>query len=109
MSIGNAFQFDFGKVAEAIGKFSQQKDMTEQNQALIKAAGPKVQGAWIGGDADEFVADIARKLTPKFAEFAAALAGVILNLNKSSSSVSDNDKKASSLADGLANTFSQIF
>jgi len=109
MSIGNAFQFDFGKVGEAIGKFGQQKDMTETNQAIVKAAGPKIQSAWIGGDADEFVADIARKLMPKYAEFAAALAGIMLNLGKSSSSVSDNDKKASSLADGFNNVCSQIY
>jgi uncharacterized protein YukE len=108
-SIGNAFQMDFGKVADAIGKFGQQKNITEQNQGIVKGFGPKIQSAWIGGDADEFNADIIRKLMPKYTELALAFVGIQANLTKSSSSVTDGDKKASGLAQGFADTASQIY
>lgn len=107
--IGNAFQMDFGKVGEAIGKFAQQQQITEQNQAIVKAFGPKIQSAWIGGDADEFNADIVRKLMPKYAELALAFTGVQANLTKSSSSVSDADKKSTDLANGFADVCSKIY
>ena len=107
--IGNAFQMNPGSLMEAIKGFGQQRTMTEQAQSVVKSFGPKVQSGWIGGDADEFNADILRKLMPKYAEFAAAFTGFELNLTKSSDQTTAADKKASSLAQGFADLASQIY
>jgi hypothetical protein len=106
---GNAFFMNIGQVMEAAGKFGQQKDATEQSQSVVKGFGPTVQGAWIGGDADEFNADILRKLMPKFVELALAFTGVQVNLTKSADTTSSNDQKASKLASGFADVCSKIF
>jgi hypothetical protein len=107
--LGNIFQLNFGQVQEISGKFGQQKDATDQNQSIVKGFGPKVQGAWIGGDADEFVQDIGRHLVPKFVEFALALTGIQVNLTKSSDATSSGDQKSSGLAQGFSDVCSKIF
>lgn len=105
----NFFQIDFGKVADAIGKFAQQQSLTDQNQSIVKSFGPKIQSGWIGGDADEHNADIIRKLVPKYVELALAFNGIQVNLTKSSSTSSDADKKAAGLANGFSDLCSQIY
>jgi len=107
--LGDIFQINFGQVADIAGKFGQQKNATDQSQSIVKGFGPKVQSAWIGGDADEFNTDIGRKLVPKYIEFALALTGVQVNLTKSSDTASAGDKKASGLASGFADVCSKIY
>lgn len=107
--IGNAFQLNPGQLMKAIKDFGQQRTLTDQAQSVVKSFGPKVQSGWIGGDADEFNADILRKLMPKYVEFAAAFSGFELNLTKSNDQTSAADKKASSLAQGFADQASQIY
>ena len=107
--LGSVFQISFGQVAELAGKFGQQKDATDQSQSTVTNYGPKVQSAWIGGDADEFNTDIGRKLVPKYVEFALALTGVQVNLTKSSDTASAGDKKASGLAQGFSDLCSKVF
>jgi WXG100 family type VII secretion target len=106
---GDTFFMNFSQVAEAATKFGQQATATQQAQSIVKAYGPKIQSAWIGGDADEFNADILRKLMPKFAELALAFTGIQVNLTKSSDTASSGDKKASGLASGFADVCSKIF
>lgn len=108
-SIGNAFQMNFTQVAEAAKGFGQQKSLTEQGQAVVKSFGPKVQSGWIGGDADEFNADILRKLVPKYAELALAFVGIEVNLTKASEQASGADKAAAGLASGFADVCSGIY
>ena len=107
--MGNAFQLSPSAVTEAIRGFSQQRTLTEQAQSVVKSFGPKVQSGWIGGDADEFNADILRKLMPKFVELALAFTGIQVNLTKSSDTASSGDKKASGLASGFADVCSKIY
>lgn len=107
--IGNAFQFDFGKVADAASKFGQQKNVTEQSQGIVKNFGPQVQAAWIGGDADEYNADIVRKLMPKYVELALAFTGIQVNLTKAGDQSSGADKQAAGLANGFSDVCSQIY
>jgi hypothetical protein len=106
---GNSFFMNFSQVAEAANKFVQQKNVTEQSQSVVKGYGPKIQSAWIGGDADEFNADILRKLMPKFVELALAFTGIQVNLTKSSETASSGDKQASGLASGFSDICSKIF
>jgi WXG100 family type VII secretion target len=106
---GNSFFMNFSQVAEAATKFGQQATATQQIQSVVKAYGPKIQSAWIGGDADEFNADILRKLMPKFVELALAFTGIQVNLTKSSSTASDGDKKSAGLASGFSDLCSQIY
>jgi len=106
---GNLFFMNFAQVGEAASKFGQQATQTQAVQSLVKAYGPKIQSAWIGGDADEFNADILRKLMPKFVELALAFTGIQVNLTKSSDTASSGDKKASGLASGFADVCSKIY
>jgi hypothetical protein len=81
---------------------------TDQSQSIVKGFGPKVQSAWIGGDADEFNTDIGRKLVPKYIEFALALTGVQVNLTKSSDTASSGDKKGAGLAQGFSDLWQDL-
>ncbi|MBM2844005.1 MAG: hypothetical protein HW404_1842 [Anaerolineales bacterium] len=105
---GNSFFMDIGKVAEAAGKFGQQKSLTEQSQGIVKAFGPKITSAWTGKDAQEFALDIGRKLVPKYVEFALAFTGVQATLTKSTETAGTSDKTSSGLAQGFADQASQI-
>lgn len=106
--LGNVFQFDFGKVMDTASKFGQQKSILEQGQTIVKNLGPQVQSAWIGGDEDEFVADIARRLVPRYAAFIAALAGMQVNLGKASDQSSSTDKQAMGLVNGLGDQWKGV-
>jgi WXG100 family type VII secretion target len=74
----------------------------------IKGYVPKVQGAWIGGDADQFAEDVARKLVPAMAELIAAIGGINLNLTRAAGIIDQADQKARQFADGLGDQFAQI-
>lgn len=106
---GNSFFMNMVGVGESATKFGQQATKMLQSQAITKALGPKVQGAWIGGDADEFNADIFRKLMPKYEELALAFQGIQMNLGKATETVSSSDKKAAGLAQGFADLCSKIY
>lgn len=108
-SFGNSFFMNIVQVASAATKFGQQAASTQEVQSVVKAYGPKIQSAWIGGDADEFNADIIRKLMPKFVELALAFTGIQVNLTKSSDTATSGDKKASGLANGFADVCSKIY
>src|SRR3989304_666479 len=105
---GNSFFMNVGGVGEAIGKFLQQKSLTEQSQSIVKAFGPKIIEGWKGKDAQEFNLDIGRKLMPKYAEFALAFTGIQATLTKSTETTESSDKKSSSLAQQFADQASQI-
>lgn len=103
------FQFNPAQVMDAASKVVQQKSTIDNAQSMIKGYIPKVQGAWIGGDADEFAADIMRRLIPKYVELALAFAGINVNLTKSTETVQGADGKAAKMAGQLGDTFSQIY
>src|SRR3990170_2196236 len=103
------FQYVSSGVSDAAVKFIQQKNTTDSSQSIIKGFVPKVQGAWIGGDAEEFAADIARRLVPKYVELALAFTGINVNLTKSNESVQGADQNASKMASQLGDTFEQIY
>src|SRR3990172_9555736 len=123
---GNSFFVDIGKVVEAVGKFGQQKSLTEQSQSIVKAFGPKIIEGWKGKDAQEYNLDIGRKLMPKYAEFARerqgefrklmpkyaefalAFTGIQATLTKSNETTQTSDKKSAGLAQQFAEQASQI-
>ena len=105
---GNSFFVDIGKVVEAVGKFGQQKSLTEQSQSIVKAFGPKLIEGWKGKDAQEYNLDIGRKLMPKYAEFALAFTGIQATLTKSNETTQTSDKKSAGLAQQFAEQASQI-
>ena len=74
----------------------------------VKSYVPKVQSAWIGGDADEFAADVARRLIPAMMELIAAIAGINLNLTKATNTIDQADNKAQGMANSLGDLFGQI-
>jgi uncharacterized protein YukE len=101
-------QFLRGEVSNVIAGVGQQQQIVSGVLDQIKSYVPKVQSSWIGGDADEFAADVARKVVPAMVELIAAIAGINLNLNKATSAVDAGDAKSKSLVSKLADTFSQI-
>lgn len=101
-------QFIRDQVDNVTATVGQQQQVTSNVLDQIKGFVPKVQSAWIGGDADEFAADVARKLVPAMMELIAAIAGINLNLGKATGIVDQADSKAKGMADNLGELFSQI-
>jgi len=101
-------QFIRDQVDNVTATVGQQQQVTSNVLDQIKGFVPKVQSAWIGGDADEFAADVARKLIPAMMELIAAIGGVNLNLGKATGIVDQADSKVKGLADNLGELFSQI-
>jgi uncharacterized protein YukE len=75
-------QFLRGDVENVMSGVEQQKQIASNLLDAIKSYIPRVSAAWIGGDRDEFAADVMRKLVPAMVELIAAIAGVNLNLTK---------------------------
>jgi uncharacterized protein YukE len=86
----------------------QQQQITGQVLDTIKGFVPKVQGSWIGGDEDEFAADVARKIVPAMTELIAAIGGINLNLTSATNIVDQADSKAQGMANQLGDMFGQI-
>ena len=101
-------QFIRDQVDNVTATVGQQQQVTSNVLDQIKGFVPKVQSAWIGGDADEFAADVARKLVPAMMELIAAIGGVNLNLGKATGIVDQADSKVKGMADNLGELFSQI-
>jgi uncharacterized protein YukE len=101
-------QFLRGEVSNVIAGVGQQQHIVSGVMDQIKSYVPKVQSSWIGGDADEFAADVARKVIPAITELIAAIAGINLNLNKATSAVDSGDAKAKALVGQLGDLFGQI-
>jgi WXG100 family type VII secretion target len=101
-------QFIRDQVDNVTATVGQQQQVTSNVLDQIKGFVPKVQSAWIGGDADEFAADVARKLVPAMMELIAAIGGINLNLGKATGIVDQADSKAKGMADNLGELFSQI-
>src|SRR5574341_1168154 len=100
-------QFLRGEVDSVMAGVGQQQQIVSGVLDQIKSYVPKVQSAWIGGDADEFAADVARKVVPAMMELIAAIAGINLNLGKATGIVDQADSKVKGLADNLGELFSQ--
>ena len=96
---------DVGNVMSGVNT---QKQIVDGLLDQINATVPKVQSAWIGGDANEFAADVGRKLVPAMVELIAAIAGINLNLTKATDVVDKADSKVKGLADQLSDIFKAI-
>jgi WXG100 family type VII secretion target len=103
------FQFMFGGVSDAISQVTSQSQAVSGVQDMIKGFVPKVQGAWIGGDADEFASDVNRRLIPKIQAFIQAFSGINSNLTKSTETVQSADQQLSKLGNQIGDEFSKIF
>ena len=102
------FQVIRSEVENVSATVQQQQQVTQGVMEKIQSFPGKIQGAWIGGDADEFAADVARKVIPAITELIAAIAGINLNLSKATSTVDNADTQSQSLASQLGDVFSQI-
>ena|ERR1051326_6091513 len=104
----SVLQFLRSEVENVYAGVGQQQQIVSGVLDQIKSYVPKVQSAWIGGDADEFAADVARRLVPAMMELIAAIAGINLNLTKATNTIDQADNKAQSMADSLGDQFAQI-
>lgn len=101
-------QFLRNEVSNVISGVGQQQNIVSGVLDQIKSYVPKIQAAWIGGDADEFAADVGRKVVPAMVELIAAIGGINLNLNKATNVVDQADSKSKGMADQLGDLFGQI-
>lgn len=101
-------QFLRGEVDNVMAGVGQQQQIVSGVLDQIKSYVPRVQSAWIGGDADEFAADVARKVVPAMLELIAAIAGINLNLTKATNVIDQADNKVKGMADQLGDLFGQI-
>lgn len=102
------FQFLRGEVENVMAGITQQQTIASNLLDTLKGYVPKVQASWIGGDADEFAQDVARKLVPAMVELIAAIGGINLNLTKAISALDNADQKAKGMANQLGDLFAQI-
>ncbi|MEK6574319.1 MAG: WXG100 family type VII secretion target [Chloroflexota bacterium] len=103
------FQVLFPQVSDVMSGIGQQQQIASQVLDTVKGYVPKVQAAWVGNDANEFAADVARKLVPATLELIAAIAGMNLNLTKAQDVVKQADNEVSGLADQIGGVFDSIF
>jgi uncharacterized protein YukE len=101
-------QFVRSGVEQVMSGISQQQQITTAVLDTVKSYVPTVQQAWTGNDANEFAADIARKYVPANLELIAAIAGVNLNLTKSTNIVDQADNESKKAADELGQEFGQV-
>jgi uncharacterized protein YukE len=101
-------QFLRGEVSNVISGVGQQQQIVSGVLDQIKSYVPKVQSSCIGGDADEFAADVARKVVPAMTELILAIAGINVNLSKATSAVDSGDSKAKGMVGQLADLFGSI-
>lgn len=101
-------QFLRGAVENQMAVVGQQQQQTSQVMDMLKAQVPKVQDAWIGGDADKFAEDVARILVPAIMELIAAIGGINVNLGMATSIVDQADQKSLGMANQLGDTFGGI-
>lgn len=104
----SVLQFIRGEVDNVMAGVGQQQQIVSGVLDTIKSYIPKVQSAWIGGDADEFAADVGRKVIPAMVELIAAIGGVNLNLTKATSIIDQADAKVKSMAGELGDLFGAI-
>jgi WXG100 family type VII secretion target len=104
----SVLQFLRSEVENVSAGVGQQQQIASGVLDQIKSYVPKVQSAWIGGDADEFAADVARRLVPAMMELIAAIAGISLNLTKATNVIDQADKSVQGAADQLGDLFGQI-
>jgi WXG100 family type VII secretion target len=101
-------QFLRPDVSNVMSGVGQQKSIVTGLLDQIKGFVPKVQSAWEGDDANEFAADVARKLVPAMTELIAAIAGINLNLTKATGVIDSADNKVKGLANQLGDLFDKI-
>lgn len=101
-------QFQSQVVESLMGMVKKQQQVTTDLMGKVQSYGKTVQGAWKGGDADEFAADIQRKFVPAIQALIAAIAGFSTGMSKATSTLNDADSKAKSMINGLADEFGKI-
>lgn len=102
------FQFLRDQVSNVISGIAQQQQIVTGVMQQIMGFIPKVQAAWIGGDANEFAADVNRKVIPAIQNVIAAIGGVNININKATDVVDQADAKVKGLVGGLEDMFKNI-
>lgn len=102
------FQFLRPEVTNVMSGINQQKSMVTGLLDQINNIVPKIQSAWVGGDADEFAADVGRRIVPAMMEVIAAIGGININLTKATDVVDKADSKVKSLANQLGDVFDKI-
>lgn len=102
------FQFLRPDVGNIMSGITQQKDVSDNVMQTIKSYPGIVKQTWIGGDADEFEADVMRKVIPACIELIAAIAGCNINLTKATEIVDKADQAAQGIANNLGDVFSKI-
>jgi uncharacterized protein YukE len=107
-STKGGLSLDIGDLAKRFPLIQQQQQATTQVMDTIKSYVPMVQASWIGGDADAFAADVARKIIPAITQLIAAMAGINLNLVSATEIVDKADAECKSMVADLASTFDGI-
>jgi WXG100 family type VII secretion target len=101
-------QMIFGQVQSCVSSVSSQKGMAESSLNVIKGIVPKVEQGWIGEDADEFKADIQRKVIPAMTRLIMAIAGMSTNLTQAGETIANADQQAGGIANQIGDLFSSI-
>ena len=102
-------QYIASQVQSVMSTVSQNHSASEAVLGVIKSFPPKIKQSWIGGDADEFEADVARKLVPVMMELILAIAGINVNLTKATGVMEGADAESGGLVGKLGDVVGKIF
>ena len=104
----SVFQFLRDEVGNCSSMIGQQQQTTSGVLDQLKGYIPKVQQAWIGGDADAFENDVLTILVPAMLELIAAIGGININLGSATGIVDQADQKCQGLANQMGDLFGKI-
>lgn len=104
----SVFRFLRGDVTSVMAGFNVQKQIVSALLDRILGFIPRVRSAWIGGDADEFAADVQRKLVPALRDLIAAIGGINVNLEKAIGIVDQADRACRSVVANLSDRIARI-
>lgn len=107
-AISKAVRFSAEQVQWCLREIGSQRGLVDSLISQVRGFIPRVQGAWIGGDADAFAADINRRLVPALLEWVTGMDAVKAGLQQAAQVVDQADSAVRAQADALGDLFAQI-
>ena len=102
-------QFVRSEVESVMSTVTQNHSAAQGVMGAIQKFPPLIKQSWIGGDADEFEADVARKIIPVIMALIAAIMGINTNLSDATSIMENADSESSGLVGKLGDAVGKIF
>lgn len=107
--VGSIMKMLAGPIQDVIGRITRQIDELQVVQGQFGNFASTLQGAWVGEDADAFVAEVRSRLIPEIMDLIAAIAGMPGGLNNAMDLIRGADSKSRAMVGQLGDLFGSIF